>query len=115
MNAGDTILIPLPSASVDSHLWMIISDPLQSDDVLIVNFTSWRSDKDQACIVEPWEHAYLSKKSCVNFKDAKLCKASHLDDLLASGKLNQHAPLSVALLEKNPLGRRRFQDSNGLS
>ncbi len=71
MNAGDTLLIPLPDTSLDSHLWMVISDPAQSDECVIVSFTSWRADKDQACVVDVGEHPYVSKKTCVNFRDAK--------------------------------------------
>ena len=100
MTAGETIIIPLPGTSYDSHLWMVISDPAQGDECVIVNFTSWRADKDQACIVEPGEHPYVSKKTCVNFKDAKKCKTGDLDTLVASKKLEHAAPLSVELLAK---------------
>jgi hypothetical protein len=31
---------------------MVISDPEQGDECVLVNFTSWRDDKDAACIVE---------------------------------------------------------------
>jgi hypothetical protein len=79
---------------------MVISDPAQGDECVIVNFTSWRADKDQACIVEPGEHPYVSKKTCVNFKDAKKCKTGDLDTLVASKKLEHAAPLSVELLAK---------------
>jgi hypothetical protein len=56
IEAGDTLLVALPNTSVDSHLWMVISDPTQSDEVLIVNFTSWREDKDQACVLNRGDH-----------------------------------------------------------
>ena len=57
-------------------------------------------DKDQACVVEPGEHPYVSKRTCVNFKDAKKCKTSELDKLVASQSLKNAAPLSVELLTK---------------
>ncbi len=100
MTAGDTFIIPLPETSYDSHLWMLISDPSQGDECVIVNFTSWRADKDQACVVEPGEHPYVSKRTCVNFKDAKRCKTGDLDKLVASKNLKNAAPLSVELLAK---------------
>jgi len=100
MNAGDTLVIPEPDTSYDSHLWMVISDPAQSDECLIVNFTSWRADKDQACVVEVGEHPYLTGKTCINFRDAKLCKLSDLEILISSRRLKAHAPLSPALLNK---------------
>ena len=43
MQAGTTLHVPDPGASYDSHLWMIISDPGQdAEKVLIVNMTSWQ-------------------------------------------------------------------------
>ena len=68
MNAGDTIIIPLPGTSYDSHCWMVISDPEQGDECVIVNFTTWRADKDTACVVEAGEHCYVKHKTLVNFE-----------------------------------------------
>jgi len=100
VNGGDTLIIPVPSASLDSHLWMVISDPSQSDRCLLVNLTSWRADKDQACVVNPGEHPFISKKSCVNYRDAKWCPTADLDALLASNRINKHDPLSPELLKR---------------
>jgi len=100
VKAGDTIVIPLPDTSYDSHLWMVISDPSQGDECVIVNFTSWRADKDQACVVEPGEHPYVSRRTCVNYRDAKRCKTGDLDKLIASRNLKNSAPLSAELLAR---------------
>jgi hypothetical protein len=100
MNAGDTLVIPEPGTSYDSHLWMVISDPARGEDCLIVNFTSWRADKDQACVVDVGEHPYVKGKTCVNFRDAKLCKVRDLEALKAARHLEAHVPLSPALLNK---------------
>ncbi len=100
MNAGDTFLIPLPGTSYDSHLWMVISDPAIGEHCVIVNFTTWRADKDQACIVEAGEHPYVSKRTCVNYRDAKKVRTSDLNDLVATQRLKRSAPLSLALIDK---------------
>lgn len=100
MNAGDTIIIPEPGTSYDSHLWMVISDPVCNEECLIVNFTSWRADKDQACVVEVGEHRYVKGKTCVNFRDAKRCKVRDLEALKSARHLEAHDPLSPALLSK---------------
>ena len=100
MNAGDTFIIPMPGTSYDSHLWMLISDPQAGEFGVIVNFTSWRADKDQACIVEPGDHPYVSKRTCVNFKDAKKRKLIDLESLISSRNLKNSAPLSASLLAK---------------
>ncbi len=100
MRAGDTILINESGTTYDSHLWMVISDPNQGDRCLIVNFTSWRVDKDQACVVEAGEHPYIKHKTCVEFKGAKLVATAKLEECLRSGALAPHEPLSANLLAK---------------
>ena len=48
---GDTFR--LDNRNIDDHLHIIISDPSANPDIIVTaNFTSWRSDKDQSCIVE---------------------------------------------------------------
>ena len=79
---------------------MVISDPTQSERVLIVNFTSWRADKDQACVLEQGDHPYISKKTCVNYKDAKLCETAKLDELVKNGLMKPHDPLNPGILER---------------
>jgi hypothetical protein len=100
MNAGDTIIIPQPGTSYDSHCWMVISDPTQGDECVIVNFTSWRADKDQACVVEKGEHRYVTHKTLVNFRDAKRVQVPFLEELIASRHLESHDPLSSQLLDR---------------
>jgi len=100
MKAGDTILVDAPGTSYDSHLWMVISDPERDDRCLIVNFTSWRADEDQACVVEVGEHSYIQHKTCVKFRGAKLVAIAKLEECLRSGQLVPHVPLSASLLAK---------------
>lgn len=101
MEAGTTVYVPDPGASYDSHLWMIISDPkLEPKKVLIVNFTSWASHKDQACVVDVGDHPYLQHRTCVNYRDAKLVSLDVLYQLKDSGKISTKEPLSEALLKK---------------
>jgi len=100
VNAGDTLLAAPRDTSVDSHLWAIISDPTQSGDVLIVNFTSWRQDKDQACILNVSDHPYISRTTCVNYREAKRVEAAKLDKLLNSGQMQLNMPLGSEVLER---------------
>lgn len=50
--------------------------------------------------MEPGEHPYVSRRTCVNFKDAKRCKTADLDALVASKNLKNSAPLSAQLLAR---------------
>jgi hypothetical protein len=66
MNAGDTLLIDAPGTTLDSHLWIVISDPaLDPQRVVLVNMTSHRADKDQACVLEMGDHPYVSHRTCI--------------------------------------------------
>jgi hypothetical protein len=121
VNAGDTLkAVQQVGASIDSHLWMVISDPaVDAEHVVIVNFTSWRQDKDQACIVEPSEHPFLHHRSCVNFAGAKTVRAADLNLLVQRGQLTPHVPLSPSLLDKIresvPASRMPLDAANRLS
>ena len=99
MTCGDTMIVTLPQASVDSHLWIVISDPdADPDKVVIVNMTSWREDKDQACILNIGDHPYVSRRTCINYGGAKVVTRDGLDALMASGKVKADAKCSDALL-----------------
>jgi hypothetical protein len=101
MNAGDTFHIPLPGTSLDSHLWVVISDPVKdANNVLIVNFTTWRSDSDPACILQASEHPFVHHETCVNYAGAKVVSVAQLTTLLQAGKMVNHAPVSNALLKR---------------
>lgn len=101
MRPGDTLIIAEPGTSLDSHLWIVISDPeVNPDKVVLVNFTKYRADKDQACIVERGDHPFLSQKTCVEYRGAKTVPAKALQDLLDGGQILPHSPVSPGLLEK---------------
>ena len=99
MKGGDTIIVALPNASVDSQLWSVISDPeIDQDNIVIVNMTSWRSDKDQACVLDVGDHCYVKHRTCINYEDAKIQSAANLEALLSSGKIAPHVTCSEELL-----------------
>lgn len=101
MQAGDTMMVAEPGTSLDSHLWIVISDPQQnSDQIVIVNLTSFRPDKDQACVLDVGDHPFIQKRTCVNYADAKVQPAASLQKLLDSGKIKSHAKCSSELLAK---------------
>lgn len=101
MKAGDTLLVAEPGASYDSHLWMVLSDPeFDPERVLIANLTSWRADKDQACVLGPDDHPYIKHRSCVNYAGAKVVSAANIERLLEAGKVASHTPLDAELLAR---------------
>jgi len=101
MNAGDTFRIPQPGTSLDSHLWVVISDPVvDAERVLIVNFTTRRKDSDPACILQAGEHPFVHHETCVNYAGAKVVSGAQIQTLLQRGLLSSHIALSDALLKR---------------
>jgi hypothetical protein len=101
MNAGDTFRIPQPGTSLDSHLWVVISDPVvDAERVLIVNFTTRRKDSDPACILQAGEHPFVHHETCVNYAGAKVVSRAQIQILLQRGLLSSHTSLSVNLLKR---------------
>lgn len=113
MNAGDTFIIDEPGTSLDSHLWIAISDPAANpEEVVLVNFTKYRADKDQACIVECGDHPFVSRKTCVEYRGAKTASARELQTLLDSGAISSHKPASPGLLARIRAGVPRSRMRN---
>ena len=67
---------------------------------MLVNFTKYRPDKDQACIVERGDHPFISQKTCVEYRGAKTASAPELQTLLDGGQISSHSPVSPELLAR---------------
>jgi hypothetical protein len=93
----------LPSDSrINEHPRVIISHP-ESDpnEVVLVNFTGDDEFyKDDSCIIQPSEHSWLTKPTCISYRDAKLAKESDLDHLIKNGRIRQLEPASNDLIKK---------------
>lgn len=101
MRAGDTFLVDEPGTSYDSHLWIIVNDPSKSPELIVmVNMTTHRDDKDQACVLDVGDHPYIKRRTCINFSQAKMVLMENLDALIQSGKLVSHQPCSELLLKR---------------
>jgi hypothetical protein len=101
MKAGDTFRPADNTVDQFVHLWVIISDPEQDPDrVLIVSLTEYHPKKDTACILEPGDHPFLHKKTCVAYN---LANAPSLDDLVRArnnGDLIPKEPMRAEILER---------------
>ena len=120
---GDTFL--LADVGINNHLFILISDPaLDPARIVTANFTSWRADKDQSCIVEVGEHRFIKRRSCVYYGEDRLITLPAYERLLASAHLVRHDPLTAALLARVlsgaagspflPLGNRQILADQGL-
>ncbi|MSU78846.1 MAG: hypothetical protein EXS16_12225 [Gemmataceae bacterium] len=99
MKAGDTFKISQPGTSLDSHLWVVISDPaINGEQILIVNVTTKRADSDLACVVNKGEHPFVHHETVVSYRGAKVVSATDIDTLIKAGAVWNHAPVSPTLL-----------------
>jgi len=101
MKAGDTFQPADGTVDKFVHLWVIISDPEQdSDQVLIVSLTEYYPKKDTACILGPGDHPFIHKRTCVAYD---LANAPSLDDLVRArdnGDLIPNDPMRPDVLER---------------
>lgn len=97
MKAGDTFR----PAKYDNHLWMIVSDPsMNSDAIVIMNFTTNTKDEEQSCIVRRGEHPFITDNTAIRYRDSRVASSAQLTKLQQAGLLSSREPLSAQLLEK---------------
>jgi hypothetical protein len=98
---GDTFRVTDPGSTLDRHLWIVLSNPeADPEAILIVNMTSWGTQKDPACVLGAGDHPFLSHKSCVNYRDAKVLSAARLEALLSAKHIAKQPPLSKDVLAR---------------
>lgn len=101
MKAGDTFRIPQAGTSLDSHLWVVISDPAKdSKEILIVNFTTLRADSDAACVLAAGEHPFVKHATCVSYRGGKVVSEADIQALMRAGLVQSHAATSAAILQR---------------
>ena len=117
---GDTFLL----RGLDDHLIIIISEPaVDPNRIVTANFTSWRADKDQSCVVKIGEHPFIKKRSCVEYR-RDVITLSRYDSLMSSRRLTSRDPVGKPLLGRIlqgaakslhiPLGNRQILVDQGL-
>src|SRR5207302_2791342 len=85
----------------DIHVWTIISDPRRdASRLLMVNFTTWAPNEDQACVLEPGAHPFIIDRTCVNYPRSRTTTNQALEQLKTAGRLELLAPLSAELLRR---------------
>lgn len=108
---GDTFWIPSENNTFVEHLYVVISDPLQDpDNVVMVSLTSRESWKDQSCIVYVEEHSALTHESCIDYRRAKIVKAEALERAVEQGKVWPRDRVSGAVLLKILKGASQTQN-----
>ncbi len=75
------------SADSTPHLWVIITEPDENGDVVIVNVTSWRPDSDETVIIKTGEHHRITHQSVVFYQDARIAKAALIEKAIQNTTL----------------------------
>jgi len=96
MRPGETFLGALPDQT--PHLWVVLTPPDDTGEVVIVNFTS--DHFDTTCPIEVGEHPFVKHRTFVRYQDAVLTSAKLLQKGVSKGFLQPHKPLSPALLKR---------------
>ena len=87
MKAGDTFT--LKDKAVDSHLWVILSDPaIDEDRVLFVSMTSYDITKENVCLLDVGDHPSIKHKTCIAYDFAKAAPLKNLISLRDQGLLS---------------------------
>jgi hypothetical protein len=96
MNAGDTFI-----DGKYHHLWIVLSDPaIDSENVVIVNLTTYTVAEESTCIVEKGEHQFVKHKTVVRYNDARITSSATLEKLRKAKLLNPREKCSAGFLNK---------------
>ena len=67
---------------------------------MFANITTYHEWKDRSCVIEAGEHSYVTKKSLINFADARSCEAEKIDGALEQNIFKPHVKASDDLIKK---------------
>lgn len=99
-SAGDTFENK-SARSTPIHLWAVISDTQQSvDEIVIVNFTSWRENGDKSCLLDKGDHPYIHHQTYINYRDAYVVTLAKLEELESKGLITRNETLKSSILAR---------------
>lgn len=108
MQQRDAFRITQPGTSLDSHLWIIISDPsAYPTEVFSLNVSKLRDTSDRACVLQPEDHSWIHVPSCIYYAKPKVFAIAELDKLCAANFLTMEDPFSEAVFGRIVEGATR--------
>ena len=98
--AGDTFLLPKKIGHAVAHLWVVLTDPDDSDPphVAIVNLTS--THIDGSVVLSADDHAFVTHETYIYYQDAKIAPADKLSEAVKAGIAIRHDPFRAEVLER---------------
>lgn len=86
---------------MDSHLWLVLSDPIRDPrNIILVNFTTLTDEKEAVCVVNAGEHPRVTHPTCVNYRQALNVSMEQLRELERGEVLDFQTDLSEGLLKR---------------
>src|SRR5207245_971824 len=84
-----------------NHLYVVCSDPARdSKQVVLVNFTTFEVEEESCCIINAGEHPFITRKSCIRYKDARIATVDALKQLEDMGQASRRESVSSDLLAR---------------
>jgi hypothetical protein len=103
MKLGDAFTMAVPPRFHISHLFFVISDPLQHRaGFVVVNITTDHIRAGAECALSVGDHAWIKKESFLSFRDAMLIDAKTEASIhgLVGTLVSLHPPLTETVLNK---------------
>ncbi|MDC0920039.1 hypothetical protein OAQ81_01815 [Candidatus Thioglobus sp.] len=93
-----TLLLATPKSGKDDlkHLFIILTNANQDDDVLIVNISSLSNRCDDTCILNSSDHSFIKHKSYIAYKHSNIIKVDKLESLV----IKQYEPINIEIFNK---------------
>jgi hypothetical protein len=99
MDAGTTFFLVEEQKVVDSHLWVVVSDPHRfPEQLVIVSVTTLKEHKDQACVLKRGCHPCITHTSCVAYNLAKVVSLAQLLQCKDAGVISLQEDITPDLL-----------------
>jgi len=105
MAPGDTFITTDPSTARDAHLWVIVSEPAQDEDrIVILNLTTAAKHHDKTCILAVGDHPFISRESAINYGQGYVLSRATLEAQLNRRRIESRQPVTAAALQRNREG-----------
>ena len=107
---GTCILLPKPG-SKEKHLWIVLTEPDEELNVVIVNLTTRRSGSDTTVILNQGDHPFIRHPTVVHYSDARKAPAKALQQIANRPEYDYHDDLEDEILERIKEGLFQSQET----
>lgn len=87
-------------SEIDGHLWVVLTEPDESNGLLCVSLVTQRSYSDTTTVCQPGEHPFIKRPTCAHYGFAEFYAAKRLRDGLEAGTFTKKQPCSDDLFRK---------------